>query len=146
MEFVKLAMLRIYTAEDVVYDERPLYKGILEEAKRLKLAGGTMIKADAGYGTKVRGYGRAVPTFFSGTANLPVIIEIIDMRQNLMKLLPYLEKAGKKHFLATFEDIDVLVTDYTRAHAEQLRNVFITGRGLDTPPEAYHGADIADLK
>jgi len=145
MEFVKLAALRIFTAEDIVYGDQPLYKAIFKEAKRLKLAGGTLIRADQGYGTEVRGTGRAVPTFFSGTPNLPIIIEIIDMRENLMKIIPFLEKAGQKHFLATFEEVHVLVTDYTRSHAQQLRNVFIAERGLSMPPDAYEGIDLSKL-
>jgi|GEM_PF-164413 len=123
MQFVKLAMLKIYTAEDVVYEDKPLYVAIIEEARRCKLAGGTIIKGSEGYGMAVRGYGRAMPTFFSGSADLPLIIEIVDLRENLHKLLPFLEKAGRKHFLATVQEVDTLVTDYVRGHAEQLKKI-----------------------
>lgn len=63
MEFIKLYALKIYTAEDVQCGDEPFYKAVLQEARRLLLGGGTVIRAAEGYGTEVRGDGRAVPIF-----------------------------------------------------------------------------------
>ena len=38
-EFKKCWMLKIYTGEDVIVGNDPLYRTILEEARRLKIAG-----------------------------------------------------------------------------------------------------------
>lgn len=57
-EFKKCWMLKIYTGEDVIVGNDPLYRTILEEARRLKIAGATVIKGIEGYATEVRGIDR----------------------------------------------------------------------------------------
>ena len=113
MKFVKLCKLTIFTAEDVVYQDRPLYKCIIDEARRCKLAGGTVFKADYGFGTEIRGKEYGQIGFFTGMPNLPIIITIIDLKENLERLLPFLEK-NMKTGLVTFEGRTRLVTDYLR--------------------------------
>ena len=90
MEFIKLHALKIYTAEDVMCGDEPFYKAVMHEARRLQLGGGTLFRADEGYGTEIRGTeGRAVPVFFSGSYNLPVLIEIVDSKEKLAELFPF---------------------------------------------------------
>ena len=113
IEFKKITFLKVYTGEDVMLDDKPLYKAIIEEARRLKLAGGTVMKGIEGYATKMRGVGRAINYFVSGNANYPIVIEIVDSRENLEKLLPFLEK-NVTDGLVLLEDSNYLVTDYTR--------------------------------
>ena len=55
MKFIKLYELKIFTAEDVLCEDEPFYKALFKEARRLGLGGGTMIRADAGYGQQIRG-------------------------------------------------------------------------------------------
>ena len=50
MKFVKLYELKIFTAEDVQCGDEPFFKAVFKEARRLGLGGGTMVRADAGYG------------------------------------------------------------------------------------------------
>ena len=113
LEFKKITFLKVYTGEDVMLDDKPLYKAIIEEARRLKLAGGTVMKGIEGYATKLRGVGRAINYFVSGNANYPIVIEIVDERENLEKLLPFLEK-NVTDGLVLLEYSQYLVTDYTR--------------------------------
>ena len=113
LEFEKITFLKIYTGEDVMLEDKPLYKAIIEEARRLQLAGGTVIKGIEGYATKLRGVGRAINYFVSGNANYPIIIEIVDTREKLEAFLPYLEK-NVINGLVILEDSEYLVTDYTR--------------------------------
>ena len=49
LEFNKTSYLKIYTGEDVLFEDIPLYKAILREARSLGLAGGTVIKGIEGY-------------------------------------------------------------------------------------------------
>jgi len=113
MKFVKLYELKIFTAEDVLCGDEPFFKALFREARRLGLGGGTLIRADAGYGQEVRGQsGRAVPIFFSGSYNLPLIIEIVDTKEKLATLYPFLEKYGEKHFLAVLVPLTALHTKY----------------------------------
>lgn len=113
LEFKKITFLKIYTGEDVMLDDRPLYKAVIEEARRLGLAGGTVLKGIEGYATKLRGVGRAINYFVSGNANYPIIVEIVDNRDNIDKILPWLEK-NVHNGLVLLEESEYLVTDYTR--------------------------------
>ncbi len=63
-EFKKCWMLKIYTGEDVIVGNDPLYRTILEEARRLKIAGATVIKGIEGYATEVRGIDRRPVSLF----------------------------------------------------------------------------------
>lgn len=118
LEFKKITFLKVYTGEDVLLNDKPLYKAIIEEARRLKLAGGTVMKGIEGYATKLRGVGRAINYFVSGNANYPIIVEIVDSRENLEKILPFLEK-NVTDGLVLLEDSQYLVTDYTRKREEE---------------------------
>ena len=121
MKFIKLYELKIFTAEDVLCGDEPFYKALFKEARRLGLGGGTMIRADAGYGRQVRGYdGRAVPYFFSGNYNLPLIIELVDTKEKLAALYPFLEKYGDKHFLAVIGPLTALHTKYCEESGKKL--------------------------
>ena len=91
-EFKKCWMLKIYTGEDVIVGNDPLYRTILEEARRLKIAGATVIKGIEGYATEVRGIDRRPVSLFTGVSNLPVLVTIVDQKENLEKLIPFLEK------------------------------------------------------
>lgn len=113
IEFKNTTFLKIYTGEDVMLDDVPLYKAILREARRLGLAGGTVIKGIEGYATQVRGVGRAVSTFISGNANFPVVVELVDKEENIAKILPYLEK-NVTHALVIKGEASYLVTDFMR--------------------------------
>lgn len=112
-EFNRTTFLKVYTGEDVLYNDVPLYKAIMREAHRLGLAGGTVIKGVEGFATKMRGVGRAVNTFISGNANLPVVVEIVDSRENIDKILPFLEK-NATNALVTIQESTFMVTDYMR--------------------------------
>lgn len=112
-EFKKCWMLKIYTGEDVIVGNDPLYRTILEEARRLKIAGATVIKGIEGYATEVRGIDRRPVSLFTGVSNLPVLVTIVDQKENLEKLIPFLEKKAT-HALVLFEESTALVTDYMR--------------------------------
>ena len=86
------------------------------------LACGTVIKGIEGYATKVRGVGRAVSTFISGNANFPVIVELVDEKENLEKILPFLEK-NATHALVVMGEADYLVTDFMRKSAEGYKDI-----------------------
>ncbi len=125
MKFIKLYELKIFTAEDVLCGDEPFYKALFKEARRLGLGGGTMIRADAGFGRQVRGNdGRALPVFFSGSYNLPLIIELVDTKENLATLFPFLEKNGDRHFLAVIVPLTALHTKYCEE----------SGKILNRPP------------
>ncbi len=112
-EFRKITFLKIYTGEDVMLGDEPLYKAIISKARELGLAGGTVLKGIEGYASKLRGVNRVISSFVSGNANLPVIIEIVDSKENITKILPFLEEHAT-HALVLVEESNYLVTDYIR--------------------------------
>ena len=113
MEFERIWVLKIYTAEDVYYNDKPLFNAIIEEARRLGIAGSTVYKCIEGYATEVRGLERRPLIRFSEPTNLPIVLEIIDQKAKLEMLLPFLEKHMKTG-LVTFGERTRLVTDYLR--------------------------------
>ena len=112
-EFRKITFLKVYTGEDVMLGDEPLYKAIISKARELGLAGGTVMKGIEGYATKLRGVNRVISSFVSGNANLPVVIEIVDRKENIMKILPFLEQHAT-HALVLVEESNYLLTDYIR--------------------------------
>ena len=113
IEYRKINFFKVYTGEDVMYNDIPLYKAVLREARRLGLAGATVTKGIEGFASNIRGMGRAINTFVSGNANYPIIIEICDKMENIEKLLPFLEK-NATHALVLVEESNYVVTDYMR--------------------------------
>ena len=65
--------------------------------------------------------GRAVPVFFSGSYNLPVLIEIVDSKEKLAELFPFLEKHGNCHFLAVISPLMALYTQYVSEHTARMK-------------------------
>ena len=68
----------------------------------------------------MRGVGRAVSTFISGNANFPVVVELVDKKENLEKILPFLEK-NATHALVVMGEVDYLVTDFMRRRQRDTR-------------------------
>ena len=108
MEFEQIWVLKIYTAEDVYYNDDPLFKSIIKEARRLGVAGATVFKCIEGYATEARGLERRPLIRFSEPSNLPIVMEIIDKKANLELLLPFLEEHMKTG-LVTIEERTRLV-------------------------------------
>ena len=120
MECIDVIELTIYTAADVFVNGVPVEKAIIKEAQRCKLAGGTVLKAVEGFGSTERGMGRAKSVIFSSEANLPRIIKIIDIRDRVDRILPFLESIGEKHVLVTMNESKVLYTKYLKDHMDEL--------------------------
>lgn len=113
MELVDVVCLKIYTGEDVLWEDMPLYKAIIQKVKELDLGGVTVVQGKAGFAKTNRGLNKKITHFFSGNANLPLVIEIVDKKENIEKILPFLEKSAV-HSCVTMTDCKVLVTDYLR--------------------------------
>lgn len=123
LEFRDVMFVKVYTGEDVILGDKPLYKAIIEEAMRLGLAGGTTFEGTMGFAaaSKKRGVGRAVNYLVSGRMDRPVTVEIVDKAENIEKILPFLEKNAHSA-LVTVRKTTILVTDYMRCkEAEQMK-------------------------
>lgn len=112
-EFMKLTMITIYVGEDVFYEGIPLYKAIMNKAMENKIAGCTTIKCDGGYGSKVRGQERRFLVNFSDPINLPIMLKLVDTKEQIEKIYPFLIE-HLKHGMANVTEVDVLLTDYIK--------------------------------
>lgn len=78
--------LRIYVGEDKTSGSQPLYHAIVRQARSMHLAGATVIKGTEGYGRSTRLH--TTDVLFS--QDLPVVIEIVDLREKLAPLIAML--------------------------------------------------------
>ena len=116
-DFIKLTMITIYVGEDVFYEGMPLYKVIMQKAMEAKIVGCTTIKCDGGYGSKVRGQERRFLINFSDPINLPVMLKLVDTKEQIEKIYPFLIE-NLKHGMANVTEVDVLLTDYIKHQIE----------------------------
>ncbi len=113
MEFRKMCNLTIFTNQDVAYEGRPLHKVIVLKAKELGLKGLTMVKGYTGFAMTNRRQDD-LTKFFSGIYNNPMVITIVDERENIDRILPFLDEHAE-HCLVTLTETDVLMTQYLKA-------------------------------
>lgn len=98
MDFKKVTFLKVYTGEDVIVEDMPLFKAVIKEAMRLKLAGGTVTRGIGGYASVKRGIDYKIGSFFTGLPNMPVTVEIVDTRENIEKSCPGWKRTPPKHW------------------------------------------------
>lgn len=112
----KASMMRIYTDERAKAEGSPLFTEIVERARKVPLAGATVLRAVIGFGAS-GSVQRASILDLSG--NLPLVIEIVDEDEKLRAFLNELEGLPDIG-LVTLEEIEVL--HYGRKRVET-RNV-----------------------
>lgn len=81
--------LRIFIGETAHYHGKPLYHAIVIKARELGLAGATVMRAFEGYGASSRIHTTNILTL---SADLPVVVELVDSREYIDKILPELDK------------------------------------------------------
>jgi len=97
-------LLRIHLGESDRLYGRPLYEAIVLRARELHLAGATVLRGTMGFGARSRIHSAKV---LSISNDLPVIVEIIDRREKIDALLPYLEEHVMDG-LVTLERVEVI--------------------------------------
>ncbi|HNB23497.1 MAG TPA: DUF190 domain-containing protein [Candidatus Melainabacteria bacterium] len=86
-------VLRIFVGETDKHDGVPLHEWILKKAKEHGLAGGTAFRGIAGFGAHSQIHSSKILDISS---NLPIVVEIIDSRENIENFLPLLDPAVKE--------------------------------------------------
>jgi uncharacterized protein len=79
-------LLRIFVGEDKMHGDRPLYEAIALKAREQRLAGATVLSGRLGFGHSTRLHTARV-TF---SADLPMIIEIIDSEERISRFVALL--------------------------------------------------------
>ncbi len=82
-------LLRVFIGESDVWHGRPLYEAIVLKARELHLAGVTVLRGVMGYGASSRLHTAKVLRL---SEDLPVVVELVDAREKLDLLLPFLDE------------------------------------------------------
>lgn len=97
-------LLRIFIGESDRHHNHPLYEAIVQEARAAGLAGATVMRGAMGFGASSRLHTAKVLRL---SADLPLIIEIVDTKEKIDAFLPRLNSLIGGG-LVTIEDIRVL--------------------------------------
>ena len=104
-------LVRIFLGESDQWEHRPLYVALVELFRRKGLAGATVLKGVAGFGARSLLH---TASLFRLSADLPLIIEVVDSQEHLDQVLPAIDSmmAGG---LITLEKVRVIRYEATRA-------------------------------
>lgn len=103
MNFQEGKLLRIFIGEEDRYDGLPLYEWIVRKAKEIQLSGATVLRGMEGFGRHHHMHSAKVLRL---SADLPIIIEIVDDAEKIEAFLPWLEDSIAEG-LITLETIQV---------------------------------------
>ncbi|HEX5170649.1 MAG TPA: DUF190 domain-containing protein [Cyclobacteriaceae bacterium] len=101
---VEGVLLRIFIGESDHLGSRPLHEAIVLKARELNLAGATVLRGIMGFGAESRIHTAKILRL---SEDLPVIIEIVDAKENIDKLIPFLDEHVKEG-LITLENVRVI--------------------------------------
>ncbi len=97
-------LLRIFIGENDKYHGRPLYEIIVQKARALNLAGATVFRGILGFGAHSRMH---AAKFLRISEDEPVVIEIVDKKERIETLLPFLDEVVEEG-LITMEGVKVI--------------------------------------
>jgi len=98
-------LVRVFVGDSDLFGHRPLAHALLERLRREGFAGATVIRGVAGFGaTSVIHTTHLVDL----SADLPVVVEVIDDQEHVDRLLPILDEMITGGALVTIERVRVL--------------------------------------
>ena len=97
-------LLRIFIGESDRWEHKPLYEAIVLKARELHLAGATVLRGPMGFGKSSRLHTAKILRL---SADLPLVIEIVDSEEKIQSFLPVLDKMMGGGLL-TMEKVKVL--------------------------------------
>lgn len=97
-------LLRIFVGESELWEHRPLYRALVEKLRREGLSGATALRGIEGFGASNVLHSSSLLAL---SRDLPVLIEVVDSRERIDKVLPAIsEMVGKG--LMTMATVTVL--------------------------------------
>jgi PII-like signaling protein len=97
-------LVRIFIGESDKIDGKPLYQALVEKLRQEQISGATVLRGILGYGARSIIH---TANILQLSHDLPVIIEVVDMRENMDRVLPHIE-AVIGDGLITMEKVRVL--------------------------------------
>ena len=106
-------LLRVFIGESDRYEGKPLYEQIVLKARKLNLAGATVLKGIMGFGADSRIH---TAKLLELSVDLPMVIEIVDTEENINKLLPFIDETVTEG-LVTLEKMRVIKYRHSKSAA-----------------------------
>jgi len=97
-------LLRMFVGESDRWDGKPLYEAIVLKARELHMAGATVLRGPMGFGAHSRMHTAKILRL---SEDLPIVIEIVDAREKIDELLPYIDEMVEEG-LVTLERVHVI--------------------------------------
>jgi uncharacterized protein len=82
-------LLRVFLGESDRWEHKPLYEAIVLKARELHLAGATVLRGPMSFGKSSRLHTAKILRL---SADLPLVIEIVDSEEKIQSFLPVLDK------------------------------------------------------
>src|SRR5512142_968177 len=82
-------LLRVFIGESDRWEHKPLYEAIVLKARELHLAGATVLRGPMSFGKSSRLHTAKILRL---SADLPLVIEIVDSEEKVQSFLPVLDK------------------------------------------------------
>jgi uncharacterized protein len=98
-------LVRIFIGDSDKWHHQPLHRAILERLRREGFAGATVLRGVAGFGAASVIHTSSIVDL---SADLPVIIEVVDDEEHVQKLLPILDEMITKGALVTMEKVQIV--------------------------------------
>jgi uncharacterized protein len=106
-------LLRVFIGESDKHHGRPLYKVIVEEARKRELAGATVLRGVMGFGADSRVH---TATILQLSEDLPLVIEIVDEPARIAEFVEYLSGVIDEG-LITLEKVRVILYRHAGSQA-----------------------------
>ena len=97
-------LLRIFVGESDKFGSHSLFEAVVMKAREMRLAGATVLRGPLGYGHSTRIHSAKILDL---SADLPVVIEIVDTQAAIDAFLPVLDGMIDSG-LITLEKVQVL--------------------------------------
>ena len=97
-------MLRIFIDETDTWQGKPLYEVIVKKARKMNMAGATVVRGIMGFGADSRIHTAKVLRL---SEDLPVVVEIVDEQDKIDAFIPFLDEVVKEG-LITRERVNVI--------------------------------------
>ena len=97
-------LMRIMLGESDKQDGKPTYQALVETLRREKISGATVLRGITGYGAHRHPH---TTNILRLSQDLPVVIEVVDSKENIERVLPQIEQAVHGG-LITMEKVQVI--------------------------------------
>jgi PII-like signaling protein len=81
-------LLRVFVGDSDKFENKPLYEVVVQKVRELGLAGATVLRGTEGFGAHSVVHRASLVDM---ATDLPVVVEIVDTKEQIERLLPHLE-------------------------------------------------------